>query len=310
VALPGWPFDAKRAEAMQGADRELVVDLGDGAELRLVRVPAGRFVMGDTAGYADEQPVAAVTVEKPFWMLKGEITNAQFAAFDPEHDSGVYDMRWKDQVNRGYYVNQPDKPAIRVSWNQAMAFCQWLSAKTGRAFTLPSEAEWEWACRAGTATPLSYGTTTTDFADFANLADLTTKELVVTGVNPKPVRNPHPLATYLPAVFEVNDKTLHLAAPGTYQGNAWGLCDMHGNVAEWTRSLYKPYPYRADDGRNDVADTDGPRVVRGGSWHDRPRRARSSFRLAYPAWQQVFNVGFRVVCPVEKVESDQRASLP
>jgi formylglycine-generating enzyme required for sulfatase activity len=70
---------------------------------------------------------------------------------------------------------------------------------------------------------------------------------------------------------------------------------MHGNVTEWTRSLYRPYPYDDQDGRNDSADHDGKRVVRGGSWNDRPCRARSSFRLAYPAWQEVFNVGFRVV---------------
>jgi formylglycine-generating enzyme required for sulfatase activity len=308
VAVPGWPFDAKRAAAMQGTDHTLTVDLGDGQRLTFVRIPAGTFVMGDTHGYADEQPLAAVTIEKPFWLLQGEITNAQYACFDPQHDSGVYDMRWKDQVNRGYYVNQPDKPVIRVSWNEAMRFCQWLSTKTGRTFTLPSEAEWEWACRAGTGTPLSYGSITTDFAEFANLADVTTKELVVTGVNPRPVRNPSPLASYLPADFAVNDKVLHLAPPATYHPNAWGLYDMHGNVAEWTRSIYRPYPYRQDDGRNDTADAQARRVVRGGSWHDQPNRARSAFRLPYPAWQRVFNVGFRVLSPVEKTDSNQRAA--
>jgi formylglycine-generating enzyme required for sulfatase activity len=189
-----------------------------------------------------------------------------------------------------------------------MRFCQWLSTKTGRTFTLPSEAEWEWACRAGTGTPLSYGSITTDFAEFANLADITTKELVVTGVNPRPVRNPSPLASYLPADFAVNDKVLHLAPPATYHPNPWGLYDMHGNVAEWTRSIYRPYPYRQDDGRNDPADAQARRVVRGGSWHDQPNRARSAFRLSYPAWQRVFNVGFRVLSPVEKTDSSQRAA--
>jgi formylglycine-generating enzyme required for sulfatase activity len=73
---------------------------------------------------------------------------------------------------------------------------------------------------------------------------------------------------------------------------------MHGNVAEWTLSAYRPYPYRDDDGRNQAA-PDGLKVVRGGSWRDRPARARSAFRLAYPGWQRVFNVGFRVVCPAD-----------
>ncbi|MDX9981073.1 MAG: SUMF1/EgtB/PvdO family nonheme iron enzyme, partial [Lentisphaeria bacterium] len=307
VALPGWPLAPEDAANLQGPERSLVVDLGDGSELRLVRIPAGRFVMGDAHGYPDEQPLAAVAIAQPFWMLQTEITNAQYQLFDPDHDSGVYDMRWKDQVDRGYYVNQPDKPVIRVSWNQAVAFCEWLSAKTGRAFTLPTEAQWEWACRAGTDTALSYGDRRADFAPFANLADATTRQLVVTGVNPQPVRNPHPLAAYLPAVFEVDDKTLHLAPPATYRPNPWGLHDMHGNVAEWTLSRYQPYPYREDDGRNDPAGPRAERVVRGGSWHDRPRQARSAYRLAYPAWQQVFNVGFRVVAPVADTETAPRA---
>ncbi len=81
---------------------------------------------------------------------------------------------------------------------------------------------------------------------------------------------------------------------GTYQANAWGLHDMHGNVWEWTRSALRRYPYREDDGRNDLAAED-KRVVRGGSWRDRPKRARSAYRLAYRPYQRVFNVGFRVV---------------
>jgi formylglycine-generating enzyme required for sulfatase activity len=82
---------------------------------------------------------------------------------------------------------------------------------------------------------------------------------------------------------------------GSYKPNPWGLCDVHGNAWEWTRSTHRPYPYQAD-GRNHVADRDN-RVVRGGSWYDRPQRCRSAFRLSYPPYQRVFNVGFRVVCP-------------
>jgi formylglycine-generating enzyme required for sulfatase activity len=80
---------------------------------------------------------------------------------------------------------------------------------------------------------------------------------------------------------------------GKYQPNAWGLCDMHGNVWEWTRSAYRPYPYR-EDGRSDPA-AEGLRVVRGGSWYDRPKRCTSSFRLAYEPYEPVYNVGFRVI---------------
>ena len=85
------------------------------------------------------------------------------------------------------------------------------------------------------------------------------------------------------------------ADAGSYRPNAWGLCDMHGNATEWTRSAARAYPYRGHDGRNEMGPADR-RIVRGGSWYDRPRRCRSSFRLAYREYQPVFNVGFRIVC--------------
>ncbi len=84
------------------------------------------------------------------------------------------------------------------------------------------------------------------------------------------------------------------ASVGSYEPNAWGLHDMHGNAWEWTRSAYRPYPYSELDGRNRPVESDTI-VVRGGSWYDRPKRSRSAFRLSYPAWQKVFNVGIRVV---------------
>ncbi len=92
-----------------------------------------------------------------------------------------------------------------------------------------------------------------------------------------------------------NDGALVAVAPGKYRPNPWGLFDMHGNVAEWTRTSYRPYPYVADDGRDDPQ-TAGRKVARGGSWFDRPRRSTSSYRLSYQPYQRVFNVGFRVVC--------------
>jgi formylglycine-generating enzyme required for sulfatase activity len=84
------------------------------------------------------------------------------------------------------------------------------------------------------------------------------------------------------------------APVGRYRANAWGLHDMHGNAAEWTRSALRPYPYSAEDGR-DSADAPGLKAVRGGSWFDRPHRARSGFRLGYQPYQRIFNVGFRVI---------------
>ena len=169
-----------------------------------------------------------------------------------------------------------------------MAYCQWLSEKTGRKVTLPTEAQWEWACRAGTNNPLSFGDVNTDFSKHANLADLSLKQLAVKGVNPKPIQNPDPKMDFEPKDPRSNDKTVHLAEVASYEPNPWGLYDMHGNVSEWTRSAYAPYPYRADAQAE-------KKVVRGGSWYDRPYRATASYRLGYPAWQRVFNTGFRVI---------------
>ena len=87
---------------------------------------------------------------------------------------------------------------------------------------------------------------------------------------------------------------------GNYRPNAWGLYDMHGNVWEWTRSIYRPYPYVAGDGRNGTTGEE-PVTARGGSWRDRPKQCRSASRLSYPAWQRVFNVGFRVVIGTPEV---------
>jgi formylglycine-generating enzyme required for sulfatase activity len=100
---------------------------------------------------------------------------------------------------------------------------------------------------------------------------------------------------WIPDIPGVDDGAAVTTNGGRYAANAWGLLDMHGNVAEWTRTNYRPYPYNANDGREDVND-DGRKVVRGGSFYDRPKAGRSGFRLDYPAWQRVYNVGFRVIC--------------
>jgi formylglycine-generating enzyme required for sulfatase activity len=170
-----------------------------------------------------------------------------------------------------------------------MAFCHWLSAKTGRPFTLPTEPQWEYACRAGTTTPLWYGTVDSDFSAVANVSDLSHQTIDTFG----DANRPEVIAPWRPAETRYDDHSRVAAPVGSYRLNPWGLADMHGNVAEWTRSEYRPYPYR-EDGRN--AGTGGQRVVRGGSWYDPPARCRSAFRQTYLADQPVYDVGFRVVC--------------
>jgi formylglycine-generating enzyme required for sulfatase activity len=196
----------------------------------------------------------------------------------------------------GIAMNDPKQPAVRVSWTKAMAFCRWLSQKTGMPFRLPTEAQWEYACRAGTPGALSYGDLDTDFSRKANMADKAIDRLyTVTGgvVVLQPI----------PADTRSGDGGIATVPVGCYPPSAWALPDAPGNAAERTLSTSQPYPYRDDDGRNALTST-GRKVVRGGSFYDRPKRCRSSFRLSFPAWQRVHNVGFRVV----SLESDRVAA--
>lgn len=272
------------------------VDLGGGVTLRLVLVPAGTFIMGAEGGWsrADEAPVSEVTIDRPFWMGTMEVTNAQYARFDPTHDSRLEsgDFLQFSVEERGYPMNLSEQPAVRVSWNEAMAFCAWLAERTGEPFTLPDEAQWEHACRAGNAAPLWYGAPDSDFAGVANLADASLARVDTFDPWKLPSGAIHP---WRPAVDTVNDGHRVTAPVGAFTPNPWGLHDMHGNAAEWTRSLWRAYPWQ-DDGRNDP-EADGNRIARGGSFYDRPQHARSAARRHYPPWQKVFDVGFRVACP-------------
>ncbi len=279
VECPNWPMDAASAAKQQQATAKWreTIELGEGVKLEMVRVPAGEFIMGDANGDADELPLRRIKTEKPYWVGQFEVTNAQYALFDKEHDSRIEpgDFLQFSSRERGYAANQPDQPVVRVSQTRAAEFCRWLSKKTGRTFSLPSETQWEYACRAGTDTPLSYGEIDDDFSKQANLADSTLRTMEKLGWN-LPVGAVPP---WRPSDVRFNDGARISVAVGSYQPNAWGLHDMHGNVAEWTSST--------DQGRY---------VVRGGSWNDRPKRSRSSFRLTYKPYQRIYDVGFRVVC--------------
>jgi formylglycine-generating enzyme required for sulfatase activity len=278
------------------------VDLGEGVTLKLVRIPAGEFMMGDADGQPDEQPLARVVIRKPFWMGACEVSNEQYRRFDPSHDPRYYGKRHAEADDQGFPLNAARQPVVRVSWEEATAFCQWLSQRTGKKFVLPTEAQWEHACRAGSATPLSYGVAGADFSSWANVGDQSFSIGYVKDGKQITGGLEHMLlegAALTDTRF--NDRAVVTAPIGSYQPNAWGLHDLHGNAAEWTRSAYAPYPYRDDDGRNDVK-SGNRKVVRGGSFFDNPPRCRSAFRLAYPAWQRVFNVGFRVVLESETAE--------
>lgn len=292
-SVPGWPFEPAEAQRRQAAAASVTrktFDLGEGVKLEMVLIPAGEFVMGNPTGELDERPACRMKIERPFWMAVHETTNRAYNLFDPAHDSRVEDKNTYQFGIHGYPANKPEQPVVRVSWNEAMNYCRWLTAKTGLPFSLPTEAQWEHACRAGSATPFFYGDLNADFSKFANLADAKLSEFAS---NPytvdQPLPNPPKYDDWIPKDARFNDGALLTVAPGRYLPNPWGLCDMHGNAAEWTRSAYRPYPYQEAD--------QGPRrVVRGGSWRDEPKRATASYRLSYLPHQRVHNVGFRVIC--------------
>jgi formylglycine-generating enzyme required for sulfatase activity len=274
------------------------VDLGRGIKLELVPIPAGEFVMGDADAHAvpDEQPSTVVRIEGPFWIGKFEVSNEQYLCYDPGHDSRVESKHAYQFGVHGFPLNLPKQPVVRVSWSEAMEFCEWLSDRTGRKFSLPTEAQWEYACRAGSDSEFSFGDLSTDFSPHANLAD---KKLRDFADNPYQVYAPLANATnyddWIPRDNRFDDGVLVSSEIGRFKPNRWGLHDMHGNVCEWTSTDYRRYPYRRNDGRNNLSAVED-KVVRGGSWYDRPKRATSAFRLAFRPYQKVFSVGFRVVC--------------
>lgn len=301
VKVDGYPLskeEASQRQARLGAT-EMTLDLGEGVRLLLKRVPAGQFVMGQNAENASVQPASVVTLTRPFWLAATETTNEQYRRFETRFDCGYYQKRHARDDDMGLLLNEARQPAVRVSWEQAMAFCRWLSTRTGLEVTLPTEAQWEWAARAGTIEELPWGDAGSDFSSWANLADIAFSRghrpdgLQISGGLDHLVIEGADLADQ-----RWNDGQRVTAAVGSYRPNVWGLFDMIGNAAEWTRSAAMPiFPH--DDSERDTIQrrsfaTEVRRVVRGGSFFDRPTRAGVSQRLSYPAWQRVFNVGFRV----------------
>ncbi|MDO5552256.1 MAG: SUMF1/EgtB/PvdO family nonheme iron enzyme [Planctomycetia bacterium] len=298
-----WTFDENTARELQkqAADGGAVskqIDLGNGVTMDFVLIPAGTFVMGSLDGYPDESPRKVVRIEKPFWMSTTEVTNEQYNVYDPEHDTRYIEEHGKDHIVPGYIANHPKQPVSRVSWKEANEFVNWLRGK-GLAAAMPTEAEWEWAARCGSGDKFYFGTFDVDFSKYANLADAGRRTLynIWEAGATIHIRRPYPENSVFPLRddrFTDNWFTVDFVAQCT--PNAWGLFDMIGNVSEWTRSLYKPYPYQ----ENALADAntfaeDDRTVARGGSWADRPKVTGSATRYAYLPWQKVHNVGIRVI---------------
>jgi len=245
-------------------------DLGNGISLEMVAIPGGNFIMGsldsEKERFNDESPQHSVTI-KPFQMGKFTITQAQWRQIAP-----LPQIKTALKSDPSYFKGD-NFPVEQVSWNDAIEFCARLSQKTGKDYCLPSEAEWEYACRAGTTTPFHFGETITP-------------ELVNYDGR-YPYRNA-PKGTY-------RQKTTPV---GSFQvANTFGLYDMHGNVREWCADHWQnSYQGAPNDGSIWLSsDEFSGWVVRGGSWFNYPWYCRSAYRNNNPG-NRNYDIGFRVVC--------------
>jgi formylglycine-generating enzyme required for sulfatase activity len=262
-------------------------------------VPPGKFQLGGDS--YDARPIQVQTLDKGFWMLTTEITNEQMRRFNPLFESRTEDRHGYQFGITGYEQDMPDQPAVRVTWREAMAFCEWLSKESGVKVGLPTEAQWERAARAGTDSQFWWGGLDDDFSTFANMGDYM---LAYFSANPYVqsyskgwYKNPeNPYDNWIPQDARFNDNGFVTEPVGKWKPNPWGLYDMNGNAREWTRSKYMDYPYADKGDRNaTTTSTADQRVTRGGSWRERPRSCSTWHRQPYPTWQKVYNVGFRPV---------------
>ena len=243
-------------------------DLGDGVTLDMVYIPGGKFRMGSAEGegYESEKPQHEVTVQ-PFFIGKYPVTQAQWKAMvslsKVSRDLNSDPSRFKGN----------DLPVETISWGDTIEFCQRLSKHTGRKYRLPSEAEWEYACRAGTTTPFHFGETIT--GELANYnADSTYAN--------------EPKGEYRGATTPVN----------SFPPNAFGLYDIHGNVWEWCEDdWHENYQGVPTDGGAWLSETSSSRkLIRSGSCYSNPDYCRSAYRIDVDRDDCLINLGFRVVC--------------
>jgi formylglycine-generating enzyme required for sulfatase activity len=245
--------------------------LDDKKHLRMMQIPAGTFLMGspesEEGRSKSESPQHQVSVPS-FFMAKYPVTQAQWRIV-----SKMPQVKLKLDPNPSKFKGD-SRPVERVSWHEAIEFCARLTKHTKRQYRLPTEAEWEYACRAGTTTPFHFGETISP-----ELANYDASSAYGDGVTGEYRQETTPVDHFKIA-------------------NDWGLSDMHGNVLEWCQDhWHSNYEGSPEDGSAWLTDkSDANRVIRGGSWIFFPRDCRSAFRLNDLPDGRVFNLGFRVSC--------------
>jgi formylglycine-generating enzyme required for sulfatase activity len=289
------------AEALAREDAALKRAITNSIGMKLVLIPHGTFVMGspkteEGRNYDEDQH--EVTITRPFYMGVCEVTRGQFRRFvkatgyqtEAEHGFGGghgYNPKansfgfgpgfsWRETG----FEQTDDHPVVNVSWNDAVAFCDWLSKKEGKLYRLPTEAEWEYACRAGTTTSRCNGDSQEGLVAVANVGDETVKKQFPSWQTVKG-----------------NDGYLFTAPVGHFKPNAFGLYDMHGNALEWCADWYGEYDARAKE------DPKGPphgihRIARGGCCVDYPNDLRSARRCIFPPYARYATTGLRVLLSV------------
>ncbi|MEI6110858.1 MAG: SUMF1/EgtB/PvdO family nonheme iron enzyme [Cyanobium sp. ELA712] len=247
-------------------------DLSEGVAITMLKIPAGSFLMGspdnEPVRLECEGPQHEVTLGS-FLMAQTSITQAQWRTV------ASWPKEERDLKPDPSHFKGANRPVEQVSWWDAVEFCRRLSQRTGKRYGLPSEAQWEYACRAGTTSPFHFGATLTP--ELANYHGN-----FVYGKGPKGT---------------CRDQTIDVAR---FPANRWGLSDMHGNVWEWCQDHWHvSYDFAPGDDQPWLipAATDGvPRQLRGGSWDSHPAICRSAYRFSFHPDLRLFNIGFRVCC--------------
>ena len=245
-----------------------------------------------------------MTITRPFYLGQHEVTIEQFRRFveatsyatDAERGNGFRGAFGWDpgklefQMNEEYswrstgFAQSDDHPVVNVSWNDAMEFCRWLSRNEGRTYHLPTEAEWEYACRAGTTTLYSHGNDSEGSARAGNVADMAFE------------------AQYpeLKGLIQASDGYAYTSPAGSFLPNPFGLYDMHGNVWEWCADRYDAEYYAKSPAEDPAGPATGEeRVYRGGGWFNCTRGCRSAVRSAGFPENRNLTVGFRVAVAAE-----------
>ncbi|GFE68302.1 formylglycine-generating enzyme family protein [Chroococcus sp. FPU101] len=266
-------------------------DLGKNIFLEMVSIPAGSFLMGtpetELGWHSSQSPQHLVTIQ-PFLISKYPITQAQWQAICSADPAGGRTKRPPVKIDLNPYPSNFEdnqRPVEQITWHEAVEFCARLSKLCDRIYRLPTEAEWEYACRANTTTPFHFGATiTTDLANYSGVdweyqGRICNQGAYGNGPLGEDRRETTPIDYFKIA-------------------NPFGLCDLHGNVREWCADYWhNNYQDAPTDGTAWLDNSDSNRrVLRGGSWNVGPVKCRSSYRIKYAAEASLYDIGFRVVC--------------